>query len=304
MRHFLEVDDLSADELRDVLDAAPRTPTPTAGARRHGASALCSRSRRPAPASRSRWRSCSSAATRSPCRAEEVGLDVRESVEDVARTLAGYHAVDRRPGVRAHAARARWPRSSSVPVVNLLSDARHPCQALADLLTIAAALRRRSRAAGRLRRRRQQRRRVARARRRRCSACERARRVARRATSSTTSTSTGSRGSAASRRASTDPTTRCAGADVVYTDVWTSMGQEAEADARRGVRGLHGRRRADGPAAGPTPCFLHCLPAHRGEEVAADVIDGPRAAVWQQAANRMHAARGARLAWLRRPRRP
>ena len=88
-----------------------------------------------------------------------------------------------------------------------------------------------------------------------------------------------------------------AGADVVYTDVWTSMGQEAEADARR--RAFEGFMVDDSlmAVAAPGAIFLHCLPAHRGEEVAAAVVDGPRSAVWDQATNRMHAARGL-LSWL------
>jgi ornithine carbamoyltransferase len=87
------------------------------------------------------------------------------------------------------------------------------------------------------------------------------------------------------------------GADVVYTDVWTSMGQEDEAaERRRRFEGftVDGRLMA---AAGPDAVFLHCLPAHRGEEVTADVLESQQSLVWQQAENRMHAARGL-LWWL------
>ncbi|MCX7621416.1 MAG: ornithine carbamoyltransferase, partial [Acidimicrobiales bacterium] len=87
------------------------------------------------------------------------------------------------------------------------------------------------------------------------------------------------------------------GADVVYTDVWTSMGQEAEAAARRNAfRGFTIDDRLLALAA-PDAVFLHCLPAHRGEEVTEEVLEGPRSHVWRQAANRMHAARGL-LVWL------
>jgi ornithine carbamoyltransferase len=86
------------------------------------------------------------------------------------------------------------------------------------------------------------------------------------------------------------------GVDAVYTDAWTSMGQEAEAETRR--RAFEGftvdARLMAGATAGAV--FLHCLPAHRGEEVDADVLDGPASLVWAQAANRLHAARGV-LAW-------
>jgi ornithine carbamoyltransferase len=82
------------------------------------------------------------------------------------------------------------------------------------------------------------------------------------------------------------------GADVVYTDVWTSMGQEVESEARvRAFEGFGVDERLMARAA-PGAIFLHCLPAHRGEEVAAAVVDGPQSRVWRQAANRMHAARG------------
>ena len=88
-----------------------------------------------------------------------------------------------------------------------------------------------------------------------------------------------------------DPHEAVAGADAVYTDVWTSMGQEAEQAARRAAFAGYTVDDTLMEAAGEQAWFLHCLPAHRGEEVAASVIDGSRSVVWQQAANRMHAAR-------------
>ena len=85
-----------------------------------------------------------------------------------------------------------------------------------------------------------------------------------------------------------DPLEAAAGADVVSTDVWASMGQEAEAEARaRAFTGYCVDDRLMGQAA-PDAIVLHCLPAHRGEEIAASVIDGKRSAVWQQAENRLH----------------
>jgi ornithine carbamoyltransferase len=93
------------------------------------------------------------------------------------------------------------------------------------------------------------------------------------------------------------PTEAVAGADVVYTDVWTSMGQEQEA-ARR-LADFSGFTIDDAllARAGTDAVFLHCLPAHRGEEVTEAVLEGPRSRVWRQAANREHAVRGL-LAWL------
>ena len=85
-----------------------------------------------------------------------------------------------------------------------------------------------------------------------------------------------------------DPMAAVEGADAVYTDVWTSMGQEKETEAR--VKAFQGYMVTGAmmAAAKPDGIFLHCLPAHRGEEVAADVMDGPRSLVFEQAGNRLH----------------
>ena len=88
-----------------------------------------------------------------------------------------------------------------------------------------------------------------------------------------------------------DPDDAVRGVDAIYTDVWTSMGQEAEREQRLHAFAGFTVDEALLKGASPDAVFLHCLPAHRGEEVAAEVIDGPRSLVWPQAANRMHAAR-------------
>jgi len=85
-----------------------------------------------------------------------------------------------------------------------------------------------------------------------------------------------------------DPMEAVAGADVVYTDVWTSMGQEAESEARRQAFQGFMVTPEMMAAASPEAVFMHCLPAHRGEEVAAEVIDGPRSVVFDEAENRLH----------------
>jgi ornithine carbamoyltransferase len=87
------------------------------------------------------------------------------------------------------------------------------------------------------------------------------------------------------------------GADAVHTDVWVSMGQEAEAAARRQAFEGFTVDQSLMARAAPHAGVLHCLPAHRGEEIAADVVDGPRSVVWRQAENRLHSARGL-LLWL------
>ena len=87
----------------------------------------------------------------------------------------------------------------------------------------------------------------------------------------------------------TDAADAVAGADAVYTDTWTSMGQEAEAELRRQrLRALPGERRADVAAPSPGALFMHCLPAHRGEEVTAEVFESEASVVFDQAENRLH----------------
>jgi ornithine carbamoyltransferase len=86
-----------------------------------------------------------------------------------------------------------------------------------------------------------------------------------------------------------DPREAVAGADAVYTDVWVSMGQEAEAEARLKAFQDYQVNRLLMQVAGNDAIFMHCLPAHRGQEVTGDVLDGPRSVVWEEAENRLHA---------------
>ncbi len=95
--------------------------------------------------------------------------------------------------------------------------------------------------------------------------------------------------SSSSYQVFSDPMQACAGADLVTTDVWTSMGFEAENAERRRAFADWRVDAAMMQAAQPDALFMHCLPAHRGEEVDADVIDGPQSVVWDEAENRMHA---------------
>jgi ornithine carbamoyltransferase len=98
-------------------------------------------------------------------------------------------------------------------------------------------------------------------------------------------------------RVTTDPAEALAGADVVCTDTWVSMGQEAETEARAEVFRAYSVDAAAMARAAPGALFLHCLPAFRGSEVAAEVIDGPQSVVWDEAENRLHAQK-ALLVWL------
>jgi ornithine carbamoyltransferase len=221
-------------------------------------------------------------------RPEEVGLGVRETVEDVARTLAAYCAVVA-ARVFVHGTLEAMAGAVDIPVVNLLSDRAHPCQALADYLTLQEAF-------GALEGRR-----LVFVGDGNNVAASLAFGAALSGVELTVASPPGyeldddvvdrSRNLGGAVEVTNDPFEAAKGADAIYTDVWTSMGQEKEQEARRAAfAGFQVNSELMG-AAGEQAKFLHCLPAHRGEEVAADVIDGPASLVWQQAGNRMHAAR-------------
>ena len=216
---------------------------------------------------------------------EEVGLGARETPEDVARTLACYHAVIA-ARVADHRRLQAMAAATATPVLNLLSDSDHPLQALADTLTIKQLLGRLEDAriafvgdANNV-----------------CKSLAEACSLAGAALTVASPEGYGLETVPEGVHQVIDPDEAVEGADIVYTDVWVSMGQDAESEARR--RALESYR-VDAALMGRSPgaWFLHCLPARRGEEVSAEVIDGPRSAVWRQAENRMHTARGA-LAWM------
>jgi len=96
-----------------------------------------------------------------------------------------------------------------------------------------------------------------------------------------------------------DPVEGVRNADVIYTDVWASMGQETEADARKKIFLPYQVNQAMFAKAKPDAIFMHCLPAHRGEEVSAEVIDSPRSVVFQEAENRLHAQKAIMLTLMK-----
>lgn len=231
---------------------------------------------------------------------KEVGLGSRETVSDVAKTLERYvDAIVAR--VFDHGILEGLADAVRIPVVNALSDAEHPCQALADLMVlrehlgelagrqlafvgdgnnVAASLLLAGASVGMHVR----------------VVCP-----ARYAPDPGIVARARALGEATGSRVeiSHDPLTAAVGADAVYTDVWASMGQEAEATARQqafAAYQVNGRLMAQAP---PHAKFMHDLPARRGLEVTDDVIDGPQSLVFEQAENRMHLAKGL-LAWLLR----
>jgi ornithine carbamoyltransferase len=217
---------------------------------------------------------------------EEVGLGTRESAEDVARTLACYHAVIA-ARVMDHGDLEKMAAATGKPVLNMLSDRAHPLQALADLLTVQQLLGSVEGA------------RIAYVGDGDNNVCRSLAEACSLAGAELTIASPEGYGLADAPegvRQVVEPSEAVEGAAIVYTDVWVSMGQDGEKEARMlSLRGYQVDERL--MARAPNARFLHCLPARRGEEVTAGVIDGPASAVWHQAINRMHTARGA-LAWL------
>jgi len=216
---------------------------------------------------------------------DELGIGTRETAADVARTLACYHSVIA-ARVKDHAVLEEMAVATDVPMLNMLSDSDHPLQALADVLTIRQLL-------GRIEGTRiafvGEANNVARSLAEACSLLGAELTVA-------SPAGYGFDAPLPGVRQVEDPAEAVAGADIVYTDVWVSMGQDAEAEARKGAFARH-MVDAGLMAKSDDAWFMHCLPARRGEEVSAEIIDGPRSAVWRQAENRMHSARGA-LLWM------
>lgn len=222
----------------------------------------------------------------------EVGLGKRESISDVARVISSMCnvLVGR---VFRHADLLEMARYSTVPVINGLSDYEHPCQALADLLTIRerfgqlqglqlAYIGDGNNIAHSL--------------------------ILGAALSGINITVISPPGfepdeevTATARRLSAGRSTvktihnletGLRGADIIYTDVWTSMGQEQEAQARLEVFRPYQVNQEVVAQASPHAIVMHDLPAHRGEEITEAVMEGPQAAIFQQAENRLHAQKG------------
>jgi ornithine carbamoyltransferase len=301
MKHFLNLIDLTADELDGLLASAARLKE--SQARRIPAHTLAGRVvglifEKPSLRTRVSFESgvAQLGGTSLYLPGNEVGLGWRESLADFSRTISSYidalvlrvYRHETLDGLAAH---------STIPIINGLSDWSHPCQGLADLLTV-----------------------------RELFGTEKGRTVAFVGDGNNVARSLavgcGRLGvkfvlacpigygfddkfkADYVKRVSPDfpqevnnPLPAVKSADVIYTDVWTSMGQEAEREERL--------RRFDSfqvnaklLAAAPSHCkVLHCLPAHRGEEITDDVMDGPACAAFQQAGNRLHAQKAV-LEWL------
>ena len=290
-RHLLDITDLTPGELRQVVSLSVAPPRPLLSGK--GVALIFEK-----PSNRTRH-SMEMAVVQMGghpvyTRGEEIGLDAREPVEDATRILAGYHAVIA-ARVFSHSTVTRMAACSSVPVVNMLSDRSHPLQAVADVITMrehagpidslrvawigdynnvarslaeAVLMLGGSMAFG-------------------CpdgfgpdaAETDRLSAIADRVTTSR------------------DPASAVAGANVVHTDTWVSMGQEAESAERLKMFSGYCVDEKLMSSAAPGARFMHCMPAYRGKEVSAEVMDGPRSLAIPQGHHRLTAARGV-LAFL------
>jgi ornithine carbamoyltransferase len=301
MKHFLNLIDLTGAELNELLIEAARlkhahycrTPTPTLSGRVIGLVF-----EKPSLRTRVSFESgvAQLGGTSLYLPGNEIGLGWRESLADFARTVSQYlDALVLR--VYRHETIDGLATHSTIPIINGLSDWSHPCQALADLLTV-----------------------------RELFGSEKGRTVAFIGDGNNVARSLavgcGRLGvnfvlscpegygfddtfkAQYSEKISpvlpaevSNPATAVHNADVIYTDVWTSMGQEAERDERLRTFAAY-QVNAALLSSAPARCrVLHCLPAHRGEEITDDVMDGPACAAFQQAGNRLHAQKAV-LEWL------
>jgi ornithine carbamoyltransferase len=277
-RHFLTGEELSADELGALLDRALALKEGRAAGL--GADALAGRTvalffERPSTRTRVSFQVGISelGGDPLPLRADELQLGRGESIADTARVLSRYlHAIAIRAGT--HQTVSELAAAAQVPVINALTPAHHPCQALADLLT----LRERFGSLDGLK----------------LAYVGNGNNVAR------SLMVLGERAGvevvvaapaelALDGASTTDAEAAAGGAHALYTDVWVSMGDEGDAERRRRLlepyrldERLMAFARADAVA-------LHCLPAHPGEEISEGVLYGERSAVWDQAENRLHA---------------
>src|SRR5262245_18196576 len=301
MKHFLNLIDFSTDELSHLLAESARLKV--AQARRVPAHSLCGRViglvfEKPSLRTRVSFESgvAQLGGTSLYLPGNEVGLGWRESLADFARTVSQYvDALVLR--VYRHETVAGLAAAASIPIINGLSDKSHPCQGLADVLTV-----------------------------RELFGTETGRTVAFVGDGNNVARSMAvacgkpgirfvlacpagygfdekfnmdycAKVSPDFPKEVNDPVAAVKDADVIYTDVWTSMGQEAEREERL-RRFAAFQVNAHLLSKAPPHCkVLHCLPAHRGEEITDEVVDGPASAVFQQAGNRLHTQKAV-LEWL------
>lgn len=280
-RHFLTGEELAPEELATLLDRAAELKAGRAeGA---GAGSLDGRTvallfERPSTRTRVSFQVAVAELGAHPLalRADELQLGRGESIADTARVLSRYlHAIVIRSA--AHETVTELASGSGVPVINALTPRHHPCQALADLLTLRERF---GSLAGV--------------------------KVAYVGDGNNVARSLALAGATAgievrvaappgfeledgvAALVTSDPREAAEGADALYADVWVSMGAEAEAESRREALAPYQLNDELLSFASDRAVLLHCLPAHPGEEITESLLYGPRSAVWDQAENRLH----------------
>jgi ornithine carbamoyltransferase len=290
--HFLTLDSLGRDGVREILDLShrfKREPGRHRGALDGGRVGMIFD--KPSTRTRVSLEDAAWALGMLPIvlRPDELQLGHGETVADTARVLSRYlSALTIR--TFAHARVEELAAHSSIPIINALTDEHHPCQALADVMTLEEAL---GSLAGR-----------------QVAFVGDGNNVAHSLIQAAGYLGFGlaiatpegyqpdpvivagarlqAEATGGAIELFTEPAAAVRGVDAVYTDVWASMGKEAEREERRRVFAGYTVDEAMMAAAGPGAIFLHCLPAHRGDEVTDAVIDGPQSRVWDQAENRIY----------------
>jgi ornithine carbamoyltransferase len=300
-RNFLSIDDLSAAELAELLDLAEKVKAqPLDYAGKLAGLSVAQIFEKPSTRTRVSFEVGIAELGAHPVvlSSSELQLGRGETIEDTGRVLSRYvdAIVLRTFGQERLEGLAR---TATVPIVNALSDFEHPCQALADLMTVQerkgrlggltlaylgdgnnvahSLLLGGAKAGMKVR--------VATP-----PGYEPIPQVVQRAEEIGDETGGGA-------MVTHDPAQAASGADVLYTDVWASMGQESEAVERTLVFQAYQLDQAALERAHPDVIVMHCLPAHRGQEITDQVIDGPHSVVWDQAENRLHSQK-ALLLWL------
>jgi ornithine carbamoyltransferase len=300
-RDFLSVDDLTPGELGALLDLSAKVKAqPGDYAQRLEGRSVAMIFEKPSTRTRVSFEIATSSAGGHPVvlSSSELQLGRGETVEDTGRVLSRYvDAIVLRTFEQERL--ELLAGSADVPVVNALSDFEHPCQCLADLLTISEV---KGQLAGRTLTYLGDGNNVTHSlllggakvgmhvRAATPPGFEPIPQVVQRATDIASETG-------GSVLVTHDPLEAARDADVLYTDVWASMGQEEEADERALVFPAYALDRTKLEVARPDVTVMHCLPAHRDQEITAEVIDGPHSVVWDQAENRMHTQK-ALLLWL------
>jgi ornithine carbamoyltransferase len=301
VRNFLSVDDLAPDELHHLLALSQKIKaSPADYAERLGGLAVALIFEKPSTRTRVSFEVAVASTGGHPVAlsSSDLQLGLGETIEDTGRVLSRY--VDAIVLRTFGQERLEFlARTASVPIINALSDFEHPCQCLADLLTVEE---KRGELAGLTLTYLGDGNNVANSLLLGGTKCGMTVRVATPPGFEPIPQVVGRAEEIAAETGggvlvTNDAEEAAAGADVLYTDVWASMGQEEEADERSLIFPIYSLTQLIVDLAAKDVLVMHCLPAHRGQEITDEVIDGPHSVVWDQAENRLHTQK-ALLLWL------